>query len=403
MPYTPYTADAPIESVGTRIRELRTLRGYSLRELGQRAHVSISQLSRVENGDRDPSPAIGAAVARALGVTMPVLYGQPYAKMLRHDELDRLIAPIGAALDAWDVPLGEGDPPPRSLGELESEVAALSEQRAAAEYFEIAQALPGLLAEVGAHVLTVRPGRDLERAAWLQAELCRTVSSVGRHLGFLDLARLGLSRMAVAARQSGDPRQVAIERWDRAQVLADAARPGHGALLLRQALRDLDDDGQRATRAVRGSLRLKGAILAGRSGDAGGAEEWLAAAEEIAGQTGETSDYGLVFGPVNVTIHRMSAASDRDRHVRALEKAREVRLPEDYPPQRAAYYWIDRARAEAWAAHHDEAFTSLKQAKAVAPQLARYHHSVHETVAALLRARQRASDPLREFAAWSGV
>src|SRR5262249_54086417 len=150
-----------------------------------KAHVSVSYLSRIENGEQSPSPAVAAAVARALGVTLPVLYGQPYVNMLQHDELDRLITPIGAALDAWDVPLGEGDPPPRSLGELETEVAAIGELRAAAGYIEIAQALPSLLAEVGAHVLTERPGHALERAAWLQAELCRTVSSVGRHLGFL--------------------------------------------------------------------------------------------------------------------------------------------------------------------------------------------------------------------------
>jgi transcriptional regulator with XRE-family HTH domain len=399
----PYTDDAPAESVGTRIRELRLIRGYSLRELGQRAHVSTSQLSRVETGDRPPTPAVAAAVARVLGVTLSVLYGQPYVNMLQRDQLDRLIVPIGAALDAWDVPLGEGDPPPRSLAALETDVAALGERRAAAEYIEIAQALPALLAEVNARVLTELPGRALERAAWLQAELCRTVYVVSRNIGFMDLARLALARMAVAAPVSGDPRQAAVERWDRAQMLADAARPDRGLLLVKGALRDLDDDGRRATRAVRGALHLKGAILASRNKDVGGTDDMLGAAGEIAERTGETRDYGLVFGPVNVIIHRMSAASDRDKHARALEEARKVRLPEDYPHARAGHYWVDRARAEVWTARHDEAFTSLKQARKVAPQQTRYHPGVHETVGTLLRARQRASDPLREFALWSGV
>jgi hypothetical protein len=289
------------------------------------------------------------------------------------------------------------------MGELETEVAALGEQRAAAEYIEIAQKLPALLAEVSAHVLTERPGYVLERAAWLQAELCRTVSSVGRRLGYLDLARLGLSRMAVAASQSGDPRQVAVERWNRAQSLADAAHPDRAVLLVRQALKDLDDDGGQATRAVRGALHLKGAIVASRSGDASGADDWLGAAEEIAEQSGETPDYDLTFGPVNVLLHRMSASSDRDKHARALEVARRVRLPQDYPPQRAAYYWMDRARAESWTARHDDALTSLRQAKVAAPQLTRYHPGVHETVATLLRARTKAAGDLLEYARWCGV
>ncbi|MFF6784334.1 hypothetical protein [Streptomyces sp. NPDC012510] len=107
--------------------------------------------------------------------------------------------------------------------------------------------------------------------------------------------------------------------------------------LVRQALRDLDDDGDRATRAVRGAPHLKGAILSSRSGDTSGADAWLEAAGEIAEQTGETRDYGLVFGPINVVIRAMSASSDRDRHARALEKARDVNLPEDHPMARAGH------------------------------------------------------------------
>ncbi|MEU9891059.1 helix-turn-helix transcriptional regulator, partial [Sphaerisporangium sp. NPDC051011] len=35
------------EGIGGRIAELRALRGYSLRDLGKRAHVSPSMLSRI--------------------------------------------------------------------------------------------------------------------------------------------------------------------------------------------------------------------------------------------------------------------------------------------------------------------------------------------------------------------
>lgn len=389
--------------IGARIEEVSALRGYSLRELGRRANVSPSMLSRVINGHREASPAIVSAVARALSVSLSVLHGQPYVHQLQADQLDRLTTPISTALDDWDIPLGEGDPPPRTLTDLQATVAGLEQQRARAEFVEIAHELPALLAEVNAHVLTQRSGHALEQAAWLQAELCRTVYVVGRQIGFLDLARLALSRMAVAAPRSGDPRQVAIERWDRAQLMADAARHDRGVLLVKQALKDLDDDGQRATKAVRGALHLKGAILSSRRGDVGGADDWMEAAGEIAAETGETRDYGLVFGPVNVVIHSMSASSDRDRHARALEKARKIRLPDDYPEARAGHYWVDRARAETWTAKHGDAFASLAKARKVAPQQTRYHPGVHETVATLLRARAKAPGQLLEFANWCGV
>lgn len=401
----PHTTDTGTGGIGARIAELRALRSYSLRELGQRAHVSPSMLSRIEGGDRYASPAIVAAVARALSVSVSVLHGQPYIHMLQADQLDRLVTPISIALDDWDIPPGSDEPPPRSLAELESEVTELRERRARAEFIEIAADLPGLIAEINCQVLLHDQSgrRDHERASWLQAEVGRTVYVVSRQIGFLDLARLALSRMAAAAPRSGDPRQVAIERWDRAQLFADAARHDRGVALVEQALRDLDDDGERATRAVRGALHLKGAILSSRRGDTDAAEGWLEEAEGIAGGTGETRDYGLVFGPANVAIHSMAAASDRDKHARALERAAQVRLPDDYPPARAGHYWVDRARAEAWTARHEDALSSLEKAKRVAPQQTRYQPSVHETVATLLRARAKASDPVVKFAQWCGV
>ncbi|GHE88488.1 hypothetical protein GCM10018785_64840 [Streptomyces longispororuber] len=337
-------------------------------------------------------------------MSVSVLHGQPYIHMLRSDQLDRLVTPISSSLDDWDTPPGADDPQPRSLATLEAEMGRLRERRARAEYIEIAERLPALISEINHRVLLHdQPGHDRERACWLQAEIGRTVYVVSRQIGYLDLARLALSRMAAAAPRSGDPQQVAIERWDRAQLLADAARHDRGVALVRQALRDLDDDGAQATRAVRGALHLKAAILAGRMGDSDAADGWLTAAYEIARKTGETRDYGLVFGPVNCAIHGMAAASDRDKHAKALEKARAVHLPDDYPAARAGHYWVDRARAEAWTARPDDALSSLVKAKEVAPQQTRYHPGVHETVAALLRARAKAPDPLVKYAQWCGV
>ncbi|WNI15140.1 helix-turn-helix domain-containing protein [Actinacidiphila sp. ITFR-21] len=397
----PHTRDTSPDSVGARIREFRLIRDFTLAELGRRAHLSTSQLSRIENGDQPPSESLLSSVARALAVNVSVLRGQPYMETLHLDRLDALLQPIGTAFDDWDMPPDDG-PPPRALDVLEADVRRIHALRVKAAFTEIADHLPGLISELALVTQLHHAGRDHERAYAAQAEISRTAAIVTYRLGYMDLSRLALARMAVAAPQSGDPRQVAIERYERAQIVADSSRLDRGVSLMKHALRDLDDDGDRATRAVRGTLQLRAATLSARQGDKAGAANWLGEAGELADETGETRDYALAFGPLSVRLHEISAAADQNDYDAALDVAEKVNLPEDYPPTRAAHFWIDRAHAQAWTARRNEAFASLVKARDYSPQLVRYHHSVRQTVGTLLRARQRASAPLREFAQWSG-
>ncbi|MFE1963303.1 helix-turn-helix domain-containing protein [Streptomyces sp. NPDC059479] len=402
----PYPTDIDTGGIGARIAELRQIRGYSLRQLGQRAHVSHGMLAMIEKGDRNASEAIVGAVARALGVGVSVLRGQPYREQLQQDQIDQMLEPMGSALDNWDVPPDDVAPTPRSLEELYQATMDTRAMRERAELGQLAAVLPSLLEEL-AHAVHLhdRPGRDRERLHWCQAEAARGVWRVAYRIGEMHLARLALSRMGTAAAQSGDPRQVAIERWMRAQTSFEGGKPGLdiGLRLLHQALRDLDDDGDVGTQAVRGALYLKGSILASRQGDKEASDAWLEEARGMARQTGETTSYELTFGPTNVAQHAVAAAADRDDHGEALELARDVHLPEDYPPGRAGHFYLDLARAQVWTAQHDAAFGSLLKAKEVAPQQTRHHPQVHETAAALRRARVRIPDPLREFSLWCGV
>ncbi|MDT0342456.1 helix-turn-helix domain-containing protein [Streptomyces litchfieldiae] len=392
----------PTGGIGARIQQFRTIRGFSLTELGRRAHASPSQLSRIENGSRSISPAMEASVARALGVTVSVLHGQPYIHMLQQDQLDALLTPISSALDAWDIPPDDG--PPRSLEDIAADVRTTVSLRLQTRFAEIAQGLPSLIVEAAAAALTAPVGARREQAHRLQAELARTAAIMAYRLGFLDLARLALSRMAMAAPHSGDPVQVAIERFERsAMTHAQSARSDRGVALMRVALRDLDDDGRTGTRAVRGALYLRAASLALQQEDASGAENWLGQAAELAEQIGDVYHHALMFGPFGVALAQMGAENDRDDHGAALARASEMRLPDHCPPTLKAHFLIRRARAEVWTAHHDEALRSLRKARKVAPQLTRYHPHVHETVGTLLRARAKAGEQLREYAQWSGV
>ncbi len=51
-----------------RLKELRTLRALTLRELGQQSGVSYATIWRLENGHKEARPSTIRKLARALGV-----------------------------------------------------------------------------------------------------------------------------------------------------------------------------------------------------------------------------------------------------------------------------------------------------------------------------------------------
>jgi transcriptional regulator with XRE-family HTH domain len=67
-------AGMPVGLAG-RLREVRTLRGLSVRELARRAGCSASLLSQVERGVTTPSAGIVYALANELGISLDSLFG----------------------------------------------------------------------------------------------------------------------------------------------------------------------------------------------------------------------------------------------------------------------------------------------------------------------------------------
>ena len=402
---------SPTRGVGDRVRALRAIRDYSLTQLSTRSNVSRSMISMVETGDRPATPAIVGALARALGVTVSVLHGQPYVHMLQQDQLDALLGPITSALDSWDIPPDDGVSP-LSLDDIAVRTSAISKRRAAGEFGEVADALPELIAHLSIAAQEAAAGRDRERAHNMLSEVCRTTAIVAYRLGYMGLARQALARMAASAPLSGDPRQVAVERYERAVMThAETSRPDRGVALVRQAIRDLDDDGEPSTMAVRGTLLLRASALSAAHSDHSSAAEWLGQARDLAAAAAAAdaaedlpgARYALAFGDLNVRLGELDLAMHKDDYEEALRVASEVHWPEDYQPTRIAGFLIRKASAEAWTAHGEESLKSLQEARDLAPLLTRYHPEVHETVGTLLRARQRAGEALRTFAEWSGV
>src|SRR5215471_9362489 len=92
-------------SIGHRIADARKARGLTQQLLADRAAVSLSLLRKVEQGSRDATPALVATVAKALGVDVSSLTGQPYDQHGRHrDRIHALMPDLRRALMYWDLP-----------------------------------------------------------------------------------------------------------------------------------------------------------------------------------------------------------------------------------------------------------------------------------------------------------
>ncbi len=63
-----------LTKLGTRLRNLRSQRGWTLEDLAHRAGVSEAYLSRLEGGDRQASLAVLFGLAQAFGIALPSLF-----------------------------------------------------------------------------------------------------------------------------------------------------------------------------------------------------------------------------------------------------------------------------------------------------------------------------------------
>lgn len=390
------------ESTGARIAAYRKLRGFTQRGLARQACVSYSLLTKVESGHRPATPALIAACARALSVTAFDLTGQPYLAELQRDRIDELIQPIRAALDNWDLAL-EFEVPPRSVAELEADVRRSMLRRRDAQYGAMAQALPALIDEL-VQAAQSAPPADRARLYSLMGDVYRCVHTLAYKLGLIDLGTVALERMAWCAPMSDDPYLPALRSLLRVQSTFATGRHDVGLRLVDVTQAQLRESGdEERSAALMGALHLQAAVLAARRHDSRGARERIEAARELANRTGELSHYGLSWGPTNVAVHAVSTAVDLDRPVDAIAEGRSLVFPQEWPRSREGHHWIDMSRAYLWTGQHDKALECLNKARALAPQQARYHPSVRETVEALVRHRRAVPGSLTGFASWVGM
>jgi transcriptional regulator with XRE-family HTH domain len=403
------------KAIGARIRTARKMRHLTVQRLADDVAISVTTLEKYENGTRNPNPAVLVQLARALGVGVEHLNGQPYLNGTEtEDQVHAVIPQLRRIMLAYDSPedlvIGA-----RPIDVLAEEVQQVSKMRQDGQYAPIGPLLPGLLTEL-THTALESDGELSERAFWNLALAYRAANSVAHKLGYQDLSIATIERIQWASERSGDPymplmagylRLGAMLRqgtWKAANLLATDLE-----LKLRGIQGGRWDD---TSRGLLGAVVLKRAVLRARQGNADGAMRELEDAAEIAAASGDRDGvfYETSFGPSNIRIHEVHVGMDTNSPGWALDRLTEWgeggvpwSPPVSLPAERRSHHFIDVAAAQLASGDKRQAFASLQTARHVAPNHTRFHPTTRATAEALQRADRNADDSVTGFARWAGV
>lgn len=367
-------------AVGRRLREIRVWRGMSLRAVAELAGFSASYLSLIERGERpvDKRSTL-EALAAALRVA-PSELGSAFPPAGRPDELAPARSHLTRIEEALtDVEVGEGDvtePWPA----VEQRLDELTAARLRNDYTRQAELLPRLIVDLNGAV------RGEHRTAALEA-LCAVYQRAAvttKTLGVRGLPSFAALRARQAADQLGDP------AWQGLATVATASTSGRARAV---ALADRGIDaladrlGDPRCREMAGALHLGAALSEATLGHRDRAAERLDEATRLAdGMTDGHGFAGMLFGPANVRVWRMSVAVESGEGGRVGELAAGWDVRAIPVRGRRADYWAEIGRGLATSrSTRDEAVTALLRAEALAPQRIRAHPLLRETVADLHR------------------
>ncbi|MFD2796394.1 helix-turn-helix domain-containing protein [Promicromonospora vindobonensis] len=398
------------ELIGKRIATRRKDRGMTQVALAQAASVSLSLLRKVEQGNRDCSQVTLATVARALGVDVGALSGQPYdTEEPRRDRVHGRIPALRRALNTWDLPL-DLEHRPRPMSALEADAKEVVRELQRGRNRQLAEILPPLLSEAFAMVHATDDERERESLGNVLLAYAHAAHTVAHQTGYEDLAAQVEDRIQWIASLTSDPAAKGFAAWMRTTSIMRDALYEPGLRLLDTVRSDIEPTGRDDDAALltTGSLHLRSSLLAGRAGNLALAMDHVEEARQISVRLPADTDNDwqhMAFGPSNVAIYRVASAVEAGDGPRALALADETRLPDHMMtrlPTRVAHHHTDLARAYFWQGKHDKSLKSLMVAKKAAPQQTRHHPATREVAGLLVRAHRRSNEPLARFRAWLG-
>lgn len=312
-------------SIGARLRRARKERGFSQRQLAERAGISTDMVSRIERDDRGLSLPTMYRLADALSIDPSQMLG----KRERLGEAGREHGILGvrdALLTSWDLPgLDFGnDGAAATMDELRRAVDTGWELYWHGRFGLLASLLPTLMSSARAteRELGAPACAPLAQAYQLAADLMI-------HCGRDDLAFAGAARAIRAASRGDDPLQEATLAGTLSWVLLHQGRLEEAEQVAAVAAAKSAPRGKVPARhlTVYGALLLSAAAPAAAAGNAAAVASYMTEAK-IAGMQftgGDRHDLNVSFGPSQLAMQAAHQQVALKQPARALAAARLVR------------------------------------------------------------------------------
>ncbi len=321
--------------MGRRLRRVRRARGKSLDVVAGRAGISKSYLSMLENGDRPlDSLKLIAALAGALEIAPSELTRMPLPAP-GDGNIDVAVEAVRRTLDGVDVGRPGGTVCPVSV--LRERVAQVEQRNRACQFADVAQALPGLIADLHTTLdMGTDQGELLVLAVYLHVHVTRMwLVSAGASA---DLHRRVVFLARALAQQHGEPATLSMAAHGVVGVLLrsgafELARAELDSLTLPPTTQD--------TAGLLCSLLASQALAACLTGRPRDVDAPMAEAADLAARFGEYpgDPLGFAFGPTSVEFRRMELALERGEPDQVVRIAEGVDPHLSPFPARRVYYW----------------------------------------------------------------
>jgi transcriptional regulator with XRE-family HTH domain len=366
-------------------------------QLAERAGLSVDLVKKLEQGRRDSARLTTlTALARALDVSRSELLD----KRPRLDRGDSpLVLGLRDALLNVDVLAGidprddAGEPTP--LADLRSQVDRAWVDYWNGQFVNLAQALPGLIAEarVTERALGADAASPLARAYHVAA--CLLVQ-----LGREDLAALAAERGLVAANTASDELQWAALNGSYCWALIAQGRNSDAGQFAEKIAARIEPRFSVASQehlTVWGALVLWALAAAVEAGRTDATDTYISLASAGAARMEhDRHDYGMNFGPTQVAMQTTYAHAMLGQPDRALQAANGVRREDLYTISYGRHL-LDVAQAHSDTRRFDRAIGTLKEAKDSAPVWFRHQALARNLVVNLAERQTRLSPTLRDL------
>lgn len=379
---------APVDtSIGQRLKAARMAKHLRQEDLAERSGVSLANLRKIEQGQRQGSLSTLTRLANAMGASVNDILGvQPGLGGDAAPDVTRVRVAI------YD---RSADVEPDSLDDLQTRLGDLRSLYWHARYGVLAHELPDHLAQARSAVRAATDAPSQRAAQALLAESLNVTASLVTHLAQEDLAHVALMQARDAAQAAEDRLLLASQQSTTAWVLSRQGLWQQAQRLAAEAAAEIEPVLSKAPAeqiGLWGEMLHFGLVALAREGRQDEAHELLGlvqAAGRVVGHRGASAQYGLKFSDTFAAHSAVQLAQATDQPRQALEAAERVENPGSLPPSIHARYLLNVAWAATLEWKSVEALAALKKIEQIAPEMLAHHGLAKAIVEDLIPRRSK--------------